>query len=286
MNRNGLAEDPKVLDLEARNSILKALADAKNVAKDVDVRLATLPAWAYAENSPLGADRQKLMDAARERQLAAPIVSQLETRLTVNGPIWANLSAMESQSLKSWIGAVATQGDILDKYMPTEGQKELRTFVLLGIGLGAIFGPLLFTQDVEPMRKPMHRLEPPDWLKDGRYAAALPSAGMPPLQRLQIPLRTPAARIGPSQAPAMPVARPGVPMTASDFSKIPVPVPNAFQGAGSAVAPAAAPPVGPSPGIVQISPGVFRSAAPGAASPGRPPMGPGPHSPIYPRYPR
>ena len=276
MNRPQLAEDPKVLDLEARNSILKSLTDAKNVAKEVDVRLATLPPWLYQDNSPLGEDRLKLQNAARDRQMAAPIVSQLEVRLAVNGPIWPDLTSLESQALTTWMGAVATQGDILDKYMPTEGQKELRTFVLLGVSLGAFLLPLILTDDAEPRRKPVKRFEPPDWMKDPRLTPGIPGAASP--SRIQIPFRAPAAQ----NAPAMPTYQPGVPMRASDFSRIPVPVGTPFQGSGPI--PAAAAP-GPAT-IEQVAPGVFRptGASPGAASPSMRPLGPGPHTPTYPRY--
>lgn len=283
MKRNGLAEDPKVLDLEARNNILQGLADAKNIAKEVDVRLASLPAWVYAENSPLGADRQKLLDAGRERQLAAPVVVHLETRLTVNGPIWADLSAMEAQALKSWMGAVATQGDILDKYMPSEGQKELRTFALLTIALGTLFGPLLFTEDVDPAYKPLRRLGPPDWLRDGRLVpnvSLLPP--LPATPRIQIPIRIPAS----GSAPSMPLMRTGVPLTAADFSRIQVPVAMPFQGSGPA---GTMPEGGAASKLTQMSPGVFRAGTPpgpSAPGPSMRPLGPGPHMPIYPRYSR
>lgn len=278
-----------VLDQEGRDEILKAIADARVVARDVDQRLAALPAWAVAPDSPLGADVDRLTNAARARRENELAVMQIEARLSARGPVWASLSAGERAALDAWIGAIATQNDVLGKYMPTEAERNFRKVVLGLVGMGALFAPLLWTEDVDEKRKPLRPIRPPEWLVPG---APPPLPLPPPVMRppgppgalFRPPGMAPSVRpplVGPPPAarPAFaPSAAPAAAVSPIELMRIPVPIPP-FRGAGPG---AGAAPTAPSP-IQQVAPGVFRPV-PGAV-PGRPlaPLSAGPTTPVYPR---
>lgn len=264
MRRFWLGED--VLDQESRNAILKAIGEARAVARDVDTRLAALPGWALAPDSPLGEDRQRLLDATQVRRANEPAVTGIEQRLLAPSAMWPALSVDEKASLDAWIGAVAEQGDVLDKYLPSELTKDLRKLALLVIGMGSLFAPLLWTEEGPPGR-PILPFRFPDWPVPGirRPPAFVPPTAAPPraapFRTLPAPTAAAAAAIPVPVAPFRPGGAP----------------PSPFQRVGPA---AAAPPLA----TVEIAPGVFRPA--GMAPPGARPIVPGPHIPVYPRYQR
>ncbi len=277
-----------VLDREGRDEILRSIAEARTIAGDVDMRLASLPAWVLAPGSPLGEDAKRLTDAARARRENEAAVFQIERRLSSPGPIWPLLSVEEKAALDAWIGAISAQNDVLGRYMPTETEKDIRKLILAAIGVTALFGPLFWTEDIEPKRKPLVPITPPEWL------SPRPRPGLPPLLPPPAPtVLPPAAAVRPPlppYRPAPPTARPplappppGAPVAAApirpeDLMRIPVPI-SPFQGVGPGAA-AVSP-------IREVSPGVFRPAS-GAVPAARPlaPLSVGPGTPVYPRFQR
>lgn len=266
-----------VLDRDSRDAVLKAIADARSVARDVDARLGALPPWALAPGSPLGEDLKRLTDASQIRQVNEVFVAQLERRLSGPGPIWTLLSVDEKKAFDAWIGAISVQNDILGKLMPSETEKDIQKVVLFVLGLGALFSPLLWTEDAEPERKPIGPIRPPSWFApNGRPRIPMaPPAPAPTTSVFRPTTFRPTSSTVFQQRPAMPTA----PITSADLMKIQIPV-NPFQGTG----PAAAAP------IREVAPGVFR-AAPRVATgrplaPLGPPSGPGPSMPVYPRFQR
>lgn len=265
----------EVLERDGRDAILKAIADARSVARDVDARLGALPPWALAPGSPLGEDLQRLTDAAQIRQVSEVIITQLERRLSGPGPIWNILSADERKAFDAWIGAISVQNDILGKLMPSETEKDIQKVALFVIGLGALFSPLLWTEDAEPERKPIRPIRPPSWFAPSDRAR-IPMAPPAPAPSTSV-FRPSAFRPTPSTVFQQRQAIPAASITSADLMKIQIPM-NPFQGAG---------PVAAAP-IREVAPGVFR-AAPRVATgrplaPLGPPSGPGPSMPIYPRF--
>lgn len=266
-----------VLDRDNRDAILKAIADARSVARDVDARLGALPPWVLAPGSPLGEDLKRLTDAAQIRRVNEVFIAHLERRLSAPGPIWPILSADEKKAFDAWIGAISAQNDILGKLMPSDTEKDIQKVALFVIGMGALFSPLLWTEDAEPGRKPIGPIRPPSWFApNGR--PHIPMAPPAPAPTTSV-FRPSTFRPTPSTFFQQRQTAPTAQITSEDLMKIQIPV-SPFQGAG----PAAAAP------IREVAPGVFR-AAPRVATgrplaPLGPPSGPGPSMPIYPRFQR
>lgn len=296
MRRAALRANDEVLGQEARDELLRAIANARDVARDVDQRLSVLPPWALAPGSPLGDDRERLVAAATHRKTTGAVVAQLETRLSTAGPVWTLLSATEKNALDQWIGAISTQNDILGKYMPTETERDVRKLVLGAIGALALFAPLLWTEE-EPYHKPIGPVIPPPWLgPKPPPAAGIPGGRLPfrpaggpvptpPPTAAAIPFApaapaaTPAIVRIPGAPPAMP--RPGATtITPADLMRMPIPG-SPFQGGGPGGAP-------PGTSTIQpIGPGIFRpTSTPGTST--LTPLGPTPGGgmPIYPRFQR
>jgi len=178
MNARRLGQN--VLDRERRDDILKSIAEARAIAGEVDERVAALPAWAKAPGSPLGEDLQKLLDAGEQRKRVEPVVTRIEQRLSTGGPLWTVLTGEEKAAFDQWIAALAMQDSVLVKHAPTEWEKDVRRMVLLALSVGAIFSPLLWTEESGDARAGVFPLRFPQWHLPGTRPP-MPPPGIAPM---------------------------------------------------------------------------------------------------------
>lgn len=216
-HRWNLGADGQPLDAEARERILNQIAQGREKQVLVTEQLTSLPSWAQA---PFQEEQKAFNDALKAFQDADPTVSALEKRLSTEpGPIWRNLSSQEEEALADWTKAADTMGGLVEKYFPSESLKDIRKIALLLLGVGAIFGPLLWTEDEGEARAKgwLRPLIPPT----GPRPQAMP-AGPLPLPPGVLPFR-------PAGAPPAPgVLRPAVTSFAPGVA---LPPPGAVPGA-------------------------------------------------------
>lgn len=212
----GLALGENRIDVEMHDRILAQIAAGREKQTHIIEVMSGLPSWA---TKPFEGDQDAFNAALKSFQAADPTVTALEQRLTNEpGPIWRNFTPEEETALANWTKAVDDMGAVVEKYFPSNIAKDLRNIVLLLVGVGAIFGPLLWTTDESEPRK--FGIRPPLPPTGARPA---PAPGPLPLPPGVLPFRPPAPPAPGVMRPAVMTFAPGVPIPPPGSAAIPTP---------------------------------------------------------------
>lgn len=141
--RLGVEAEP--INLDQRNNILAEIAAGRAVQTDVNTRMLSIP---MGQPTPFGPDQTAFEAAFKGFQETEPGVTALYTRLSGSqGPYWRDLTSQEGSALALWSESIRQMNSISAKYFPTPTEMDVKKLILLAIGVGAIFGTLLFTED-------------------------------------------------------------------------------------------------------------------------------------------
>jgi hypothetical protein len=245
--RLSLGED--TIDAEARDRVLGRIAQGRENQVLITSKLGALPSWVTV---PFQDDQEAFNVAIKAFQEADPTVTALEHRLSSEpGPVWRNLSPQEEAALTNWTKSADTMASLVERHYPSDITKDIKNIALLLIGVGAIFGPLLWTSDGESASD-LFRLRPlvPSGPRPMGPFGPVPTAL--PLPPGVLPFRPPMAAPPPPGVlrPSVTTFAPGMPI----------------------------PPPGTIPGVPSPTP------MPRFARPLMPPAGAAPGTFIYPRY--
>jgi hypothetical protein len=175
--RLGEAE-PRPVNLDRRNQILRDIAYGRKLIADSNARIATVPA---GRPRPFEEDQ-----AAYEASIVAlrqtdPTVTTLETRLTVEqGPYWKDMTQQEIEALALWTEAAKQLNDLTSEHYPSPMEMDIKKAILMVIGVGAFFAPLLFTKEGGDVGFPFRVLPNPPELPFDRAPQALPYRSQTP----------------------------------------------------------------------------------------------------------
>jgi hypothetical protein len=142
-----LGETPDPVTQDVRNQILRDIQYGRDLKAKADGRVAIIP---IGRTTPFSEDQARFEAAGTAYAQTEAGVRALENRLTsTSGPYWMDLTQAEKDNLALWLEAAKELDAVTYRHYPTSVETDVKKVVLLVIGVGAIFSPLIFSKSAD-----------------------------------------------------------------------------------------------------------------------------------------
>lgn len=140
-----LSAETGAINQDLRDQLLRDIQYGRELQAATNKRVATIPAG--RPTPPFNSDQAAYDAALKGFQQSDPAVTALEKRLTeMPGPYWKDLTAQERDAMALWTESLKQMDTVSKSHYPTSLEMDIKKAILLAIGVGALFGPLLFTE--------------------------------------------------------------------------------------------------------------------------------------------